>query len=70
MTTNRDCDKNIVRLIKGRDGSVGMDAAKEFSDIPQLAGVKSAFDETEFGINGKIAAAWDITTQLALAKPD
>ena len=61
-------DKNIVRLIKGRDGSVGMDAAKEFGDIPQLAGVKSAFDpETEFGIDGKIAAAWDIATQLACA---
>ena len=61
-------DKNIVRLIKGRDGSVGMDAAKEFGDIPQLAGLKSAFDPTEeFGIDAKIAAAWDITTQLACA---
>ena len=61
-------DKNIVRLIKGRDGSVGMDAAKEFGDIPQLAGLRSAFDpEEEFGIEAKIAAAWDITTQLACA---
>ena len=61
-------DKNIVRLIKGRDGSVGMEAAKEFGDIPQLAGIKSAFDPTkEFGIDAKVAAAWDITTQLACA---
>ena len=61
-------DKNIVRLIKGRDGSVGMDAATEFGDIPQLAGIMSAFDpEEEFGIDAKIAAAWDITTQLACA---
>ena len=61
-------DKNLVRLIKGRDGSVGMEAAKEFGDIPQLAGIKSAFDpEEEFGIEAKIAAAWDITTQLACA---
>ena len=30
-------DKNIVRLIKGRDGSVNMERATEFSDIPQLA---------------------------------
>lgn len=61
-------DKNIVRLIKGRDGSVGMDAATEFGDIPQLAGVMSAFDpEEEFGIDAKIAAAWDIATQLACA---
>ena len=61
-------DKNIVRLIKGRDGSVGMEAAKEFGDIPQLAGVRSSFDpEEEFGIEEKIAAAWDITTQLACA---
>ena len=61
-------DKNIVRLIKGRDGSVGMEAAKEFGDIPQLAGLRSAFNpEEEFGIEAKIAAAWDITTQLACA---
>ena len=61
-------DKNLVRLIKGRDGSVGMEAAKEFGDIPQLAGVMSSFDpEEEFGIEEKIAAAWDITTQLACA---
>ena len=61
-------DKNIVRLIKGRDGSVGMEAAEEFGDIPQLAGLKSAFDPTEeFGIDAKIAAAWDIATQLACA---
>jgi len=37
-------DKNIVRLIKGRDGSVNMDQATTFGDIPQLAGVKGAFD--------------------------
>ena len=61
-------EKNIVRLIKGRDGSVGMEAAEEFGDIPQLAGVMSSFDpEEEFGIEAKIAAAWDITTQLACA---
>ena len=61
-------DKNLVRLIKGRDGSVGMEAAKEFGDIPQLAGVMSSFDpEEEFGVEAKIAAAWDITTQLACA---
>ena len=61
-------DKNIVRLIKGRDGSVGMDAATEFGDIPQLAGVKSSFNPSEeFGIDAKIAAAWDIATQLACA---
>ena len=33
-------DKNLVRLIKGRDGSVNMDQATEFGDVPQLAGVK------------------------------
>ena len=61
-------DKNIVRLIKGRDGTVGMDAATEFGDIPQLAGLKSEFDPCEeFGFDDKIIAAWDITTQLACA---
>ncbi len=61
-------DKNIVRLIKGRDGSVNMDQATEFGDIPQLAGIKSAFDiSEEFGIDPKVVLAWDITTQLAVA---
>ena len=61
-------DKNIVRLIKGRDGSVNMEQAKEFGDIPQLAGLKSAFDlSEEFGIDPKVILAWDITTQLAVA---
>ena len=61
-------DKNIVRLIKGRDGSVNMERATEFSDIPQLAGVKGAFDlAQEFGIDAKVVMAWDITTQLAVA---
>ena len=61
-------DKNIVRLIKGRDGSVNMEQATEFGDIPQLAGIKSAFDiSEEFGIDPKVVIAWDITTQLAVA---
>jgi len=61
-------DKNIVRLIKGRDGSVNMEQATEFGDIPQLAGIKSAFDiSEEFGIDPKVVLAWDITTQLAVA---
>ena len=61
-------DKNIVRLIKGRDGSVNMERANEFADIPQLAGVKGAFDlAEEFGIDAKVVLAWDITTQLAVA---
>ena len=61
-------DKNIVRLIKGRDGSVNMERATEFGDIPQLAGVKGAFDlAQEFGIDAKVVMAWDVTTQLAMA---
>ena len=61
-------DKNIVRLIKGRDGSVNMEKATQFSDIPQLAGVKAAFDlAAEFGIDPKAVMAWDITTQLSVA---
>ena len=61
-------DKNIVRLIKGRDGSVNMERATEFGDIPQLAGIKGAFDlAEEFGIDPKVVLAWDITTQLAVA---
>ena len=61
-------DKNIVRLIKGRDGSVNMEQATEFGDIPQLAGVKAAFDlADEFGIDPKSILAWDITTQLGVA---
>ena len=61
-------DKNIVRLIKGRDGSVNMEPAEIFGDIPQLAGIKSEFDlNGEFGVEEKIMSAWDITTQLACA---
>ena len=61
-------DKNIVRLIKGRDGSVNMEQATQFDDIPQLAGIKSSFDiAQEFGIDPKVAMAWDITTQLSVA---
>ena len=60
-------DKNITRLIKGRDGSVNMEQAKVFGDIPQLAGVKGAFDlAEEFGVDPKLVMAWDITTQLAM----
>ncbi|MDP7203007.1 MAG: beta-ketoacyl synthase N-terminal-like domain-containing protein [Candidatus Poseidoniaceae archaeon] len=61
-------DKNIVRLIKGRDGQARMEAAEEFSDIPQLAGMSGEFDITEeFGVDAKIARSWDTTTQLATA---
>ena len=61
-------DKNIVRLIKGRDGSVNMDQATVFGDVPQLAGLKGAFDlAEEFGIDPKAIIAWDISTQLAVA---
>ena len=61
-------DKNIKRLIKGRDGSVNIEQATSFDDIPQLAGVKGAFDlAEEFGIDPKMVMAWDITTQLAMA---
>ena len=61
-------DKNIVRLIKGRDGSVNMDQATVFGDIPQLAGIKGAFDlSEEFGIDPKAVLAWDISTQLSVA---
>lgn len=61
-------DRNIVRLVKGRDGSVDMSAAETFGDIPQLAGVAHAFDiAEEFGVDPKAVLAWDITTQLAVA---
>ena len=61
-------DRNIVRLVKGRDGSVDMSPAETFGDIPQLAGVAHAFDlAEEFGVDPKAVLAWDITTQLAVA---
>ena len=61
-------DKNLVRLIKGRDGSVNMEPATAFGDIPQLAGLKGAFDlAEEFGVDPKAILAWDISTQLSVA---
>ena len=43
-------------------------SAKVFGDIPQLAGLKGAFDlAEEFGIDPKAILAWDISTQLAVA---
>ena len=61
-------DRNIKRLIKGRDGQARMELAEAFDDIPQLAGLRRAFDlSEEFGIDPKIVRAWDITTQLATA---
>ena len=61
-------DRNIVRLVKGRDGSVDMSPAETFGDIPQLGGVAHAFDlAEEFGVDPKAVLAWDITTQLAVA---
>jgi len=61
-------DRNIVRLQKGRDGSVDMFPAEQFDDIPQLAGIAHDFDlAEEFGVDPKVVKAWDITTQLAVA---
>ena len=61
-------DKNIVRLIKGRDGQARMEPAENFSDLPQLAGQAAEFDLVEeFGIPAKVARAWDVTTRLAVA---
>ncbi|HIK77989.1 MAG TPA: acyltransferase domain-containing protein, partial [Candidatus Poseidoniales archaeon] len=61
-------DKNIVRLIKGRDGQARMEPAENFSDLPQLAGQAAEFDIVEeFGIPAKVARAWDVTTRLAVA---
>ncbi len=61
-------DRNIVRLQKGRDGSVDMFPAEQFDDLPQLAGIAHDFDlAEEFGVDPKVVKAWDITTQLAVA---
>ena len=44
-----------------------MERATEFSDIPQLAGVKGAFDLLKNLDDAKVVISWDITTQLAVA---
>ena len=68
VNTNNVYWIRTCRLIKGRDGSVNMERDTEFTDIPQLAGIKGAFDlAAEFGIDPKVVLAWDITTQLAVA---
>ena len=68
VTKQKLLDRNIVRIIKGADGSAEFVPCDDFSLIPQLAGLKGRFDLVEqYGIDSKIVQAMDISTQLALA---
>ena len=60
-------DRNIMRLIKGRDGSVSMERAERFEDVPQLAGLSIGFDPVgQFGMDEGMLRSWDLSTKLAV----
>ena len=60
-------DRNIMRLIKGRDGSVSMERAERFEDVPRLAGLSVGFDPVgQFGMDEGMLRSWDLSTKLAV----
>ena len=59
-------DRNIMRLIKGRDGSVSMERA-ERKGCPRLAGLSVGFDPVgQFGMDEGMLRSWDLSTKLAV----
>jgi acyl transferase domain-containing protein/acyl carrier protein/phosphopantetheinyl transferase len=60
--------KNIVRLHKDpRTGQGTFHPVDERDQVLHLAGQKSAFDLTDYGVDPSLLSALDITTQLAIA---
>ena len=67
-TKLRLLDKNMVRIVKHKDGRAEFVPCDSFDTIPQLAGVGGYFDLAEqYGIDPKIVAAMDVSTTLSFA---
>ncbi|MCB8986893.1 MAG: hypothetical protein H6661_03985 [Ardenticatenaceae bacterium] len=61
-------DKRITRLVKAADGSGSFVTIDDPSEVIKLAGRPGSFDlEAEYGVDGKLVEALDVTTQLAMA---
>ena len=64
----RMVDKNVVRLIKSESESPRLDLISDTSQVLKLAGRRGPFDPTDdFGVPAERAAAFDITTSMAVA---
>ncbi|MGB0651660.1 MAG: SDR family NAD(P)-dependent oxidoreductase [Thermoplasmatota archaeon] len=59
--------KNIVRLVKGGDGSAQFQSVKDVAEVIQLAGRRGGFDVADYGVEGDFAATLDKTFQYAIA---
>jgi len=61
-------EKHITRLVKSDNGEPTFETINNISDVIKLAGRSGKFDlENEFGISADRLAAFDRTTQLAIA---
>ncbi len=60
-------NKNVVRLIKGSDGSARIETISDPALALKLAGQRGAFDlGAEFGVESERREAFDITTEMAV----
>ncbi|MBI5535343.1 MAG: SDR family oxidoreductase [Deltaproteobacteria bacterium] len=65
---DRMVDKNVVMLVKRKDGSPSLDRISDASQVLKLAGRRGKFDLVdEFGIAKERAEAFDVTTSMAIA---
>jgi acyl transferase domain-containing protein/NAD(P)-dependent dehydrogenase (short-subunit alcohol dehydrogenase family)/acyl carrier protein len=61
-------NKRITRIVKAADGSGSFATIDDPSEVIKLAGRPGSFDlEAEYGVDGKLIEALDITSQLAMA---
>ncbi|MEK6985341.1 MAG: SDR family NAD(P)-dependent oxidoreductase [Candidatus Thermoplasmatota archaeon] len=60
-------DKNIVRLVKGIDGSAQFQAIQDVAQVIQLAGQRGGFDVESYGVGKELAESLDRTFQYAIA---
>ena len=60
-------DKNIVRLVKGTDGSAQFQVIQDTAQVIRLAGQRGGFDIADYGVGKELAESLDRTFQYAIA---
>jgi malonyl CoA-acyl carrier protein transacylase len=60
-------DKNIVRLVKGGDGSARFQVVSDAAQVIHLAGRRGGFEVSDYGVDKDLAEAMDRSYQYALA---